>query len=283
VDSSDWNSTQTAQSLSDPSPSSHRNSQTLDIPLHLVFVPDEQDIRIGSDADADNSLRDSMAQRGQWTPILVRTKGQIYALVAGARRLRAAKRLSWPTIRATILPDTAGAAGEITLLENLERLQLTPVEEANALGELLQRPENTVEKLTTALRRSAEWITGRIEMLSYPPDLLKHIHARTISLGAARELAAVASQDERARLIHHAAEHGITTATARLWRQQADTYAADVAQTPAGATLPAVPELRFVPHYRCAFCQREHPTDQCTTLHSCGPCLEQLQEATQKA
>lgn len=122
------------------------------------------------------NLKQSIAEHGILVPLLVRPKGKGYELVAGERRLRAAKELKLETVPVAIRDLDDHTARILMLLENLQREDLEPLEEAAAIEELLKDTGDggmTQEELAKKLSKSQPWIANRLRLMKAPKDLKK--------------------------------------------------------------------------------------------------------------
>lgn len=143
-----------------------------DIRIDLID-PHPKQPRLDFDPDAIARLAASMEDEsvGLLQPIIIRpTKDGRYELLGGERRLRAARALGWPTIRASVRITDDATALRVLLLENLEREALNPLEEAYSLAEL-QRPADeggaglTVKQIAAQFHRSETWCTRKLSLL----------------------------------------------------------------------------------------------------------------------
>lgn len=122
------------------------------------------------------NLKQSIAEHGILVPLLVRPKGKGYELVAGERRLRAAKELKLETVPVAIRDLDDHTARILMLLENLQREDLEPLEEAAAIEELLKDTGDggmTQEELAKKLSKSQPWVANRLRLMKAPKDLKK--------------------------------------------------------------------------------------------------------------
>lgn len=134
---------------------------------------------------SDESLRelaDSIREHGILEPLVVRpgTEPDTYELVAGERRLRAAKLAGWKMAPVVIRDLTDEAAAEIMLIENLQREDLAPLEVATALQQLLAGG-STQADLGRRLGKSQSWISNHLRLLGAPEDLKKLLISREIT------------------------------------------------------------------------------------------------------
>ncbi len=113
-------------------------------------------------------LADSIRAYGILEPLVVNRVHSHHDLVAGERRLRAAKLAGLPLVPCVVLQVTSKEAAELRLLENLQRQDLTPLEEANAFAELIQDHGYTQEQLATKLGKSQGWVSERLALRELP-------------------------------------------------------------------------------------------------------------------
>lgn len=134
-----------------------------------------QNPRQSFDVDALNELAESIKAHGIIEPLVVRPieegHGTIWELVAGERRLRAAQQLGMTHVPCVIRPMDDRTAKEVRLLENLQRQDLTPLEEASAIKELLA-DGGTQAELAKKLGKSQTWISQRLKLLALPEQAL---------------------------------------------------------------------------------------------------------------
>jgi len=160
-----------------------------------------------------------MAAEGLHQPVGLRgpAADATYEIIFGHRRLLAAQLLRWSSIPARVYAlayDPLLAA----VSENLQRENLTPVEEAKAIARFVDRgePDAAIARL---FRRTAGWVKARRELLAMPSDVQDAVQAGTLKLGVTAALADVDHEAYRRSLIAEAGRTGATTATAELWRQ----------------------------------------------------------------
>ena len=138
----------------------------------------------------------SIESKGLLQPILVRVgEGDDYVIVAGERRYRAHKLLNRPTIAAII---TSGNTDEIALIENIQRENLRPLEEAEALQRLIDRHSYTHEDVARVIGKARNTITALLSMLTIPEDIRAECSADDrISKSFLIELASVPHAKQR--------------------------------------------------------------------------------------
>ncbi|MFC4387786.1 ParB/RepB/Spo0J family partition protein [Gracilibacillus marinus] len=140
------------------------------------------------EADAIEELRDSIEQHGVLQPIIVRKSIRGYEIVVGERRFRAAKEANLKTIPAIVKQLTDEEMMEFALLENIQREDLTPIEEAQAYDRLMNELGITQETLSQRLGKSRSHIANLIRLLSLPKEIIAKINQGSISMGHGRAL-----------------------------------------------------------------------------------------------
>ena len=169
--------------LPDMAPEEVSGSAVRDLPITQVD-PDPAQPRKHFDEEALRQLADSLKLHGMIQPIVVRPEGpEHYVIVAGERRYRAARLLGLPTIPAIVRDFEKRAAIEAALVENLQRQDLNPIEEAAA-----------------NLGKSRPALTNALRLLRLPDDLQERVIAGALTAGHARALLSVESDDLRREL-----------------------------------------------------------------------------------
>lgn len=140
------------------------------------------------DDEALEELMQSIKQYGVLQPILVRKTLSGYELIAGERRLRASKRAGLKVVPAIVREYSDSEMTEIALIENLQREDLTAIEEAAAYEKLLTTFGLTQEELAQKVGRSRSHIANFIRMLTLPTVIQNYVSRETISMGQARPL-----------------------------------------------------------------------------------------------
>ena len=141
---------------------------------------------------------ESIKQFGVLQPILVRRLNKGYELIAGERRLRASKLAGLDTIPAIIREYTDTEITAIALIENLQREDLTAIEEALAYSKLLTEFGLTQEELAQKVGRSRSHIANFIRLLNLPSKIQQYVSRGTLSMGQVRPLISI--EDEKLQL-----------------------------------------------------------------------------------
>lgn len=152
-------------------------------------VPNEYQPRTLFDDEKIQELAQTLQTHGMIQPIVVRKKNEeLYEVIAGERRLRAAKSLGWERISAIIrqLDDTETAS--IALIENIQREELSVIEEAKAYKQLIKMHELTQEALAQRLGKSQSTVANRIRLLTLPEIVQQALVERQLTERHARAL-----------------------------------------------------------------------------------------------
>lgn len=145
-------------------------------------------------------LASSIRANGLLQPIVVRAKGAEYELVAGERRLRAAQRAGLQEIPAIVRQVGDHEALELALIENLQRSDLNPIEEARAYERLRDEFGLTQEQIAARVGKHRSTIANALRLLRLPQDLQDELAAGRLLAGHARALLSVDSPEEQRRL-----------------------------------------------------------------------------------
>lgn len=153
------------------------------------------------DSDLDE-LASSIRDKGLLQPIVVRpVSGGDYEIVAGERRWRAAQRAGVHDVPVLIREISDGEALEIALVENIQRTDLNPLEEARAYGMLLERFDYTQQQLAESVGKSRSHIANMLRLLNLPEPVRKQIEEGHLTAGHARALVATDSPEDLANRI----------------------------------------------------------------------------------
>ncbi|MBQ2809950.1 MAG: ParB/RepB/Spo0J family partition protein [Clostridia bacterium] len=146
--------------------------------------------------EALEALADSISQHGVLQPILVRlVESGFYQIIAGERRYRAAKMAGLSEIPAIIIDADDLKTAEIALIENLQREDLNPYEEAQAYASLMRDFGLTQEELSARIGKSRSAIANTLRLLDLPDDVLEMLKTGDISAGHARTLLGLKNKD----------------------------------------------------------------------------------------
>lgn len=153
--------------------------------------PNPDQPRRAFSSDELDSLADSIAEKGLLQPVLVRPApdGTGYQIVAGERRWRAAQRAKLHEIPVLVRDLTDRETLEIAIVENVQRADLNPVEEARAYRQLVERFDHTQDEIARAVGKSRSHVANMMRLLALPDPVLDHLARGRLSAGHARAVA----------------------------------------------------------------------------------------------
>ncbi len=148
------------------------------------------------DNDALETLADSIAQHGLIQPIVVR-RGELgfYQIIAGERRFRASKMAGLTEVPVVIVDADELKSAELSLIENIQREDLNPYEEAQAYYSLMNEFDLTQEQVSERVGKSRSAIANTLRLLDLPEDVLEMLKTGDISAGHARALLALTDKE----------------------------------------------------------------------------------------
>lgn len=157
--------------------------------------PNNNQPRKKFDDEKLKTLSESIMQHGIVQPIIVRKDGSIYRIVAGERRWRAARLAGLKTVPVVIKELTNKQVMEIALIENIQREDLNPIEEAEAFDRLLNEYSMTQEELSNSIGKSRSAIANTIRLLGLNEKVKEHLINGEITSGHARALLSINDED----------------------------------------------------------------------------------------
>lgn len=170
--------------------------------------PNASQPRRDFDKEALEQLADSIREAGVLSPILVVENGMRYRIVAGERRYRAARLAGLETVPCIVRSMTNEQQMEAALIENLQRQDLNPIEEAAAIRSLMQECGYTQEQAACKLGKSRPAIANALRLLNLPKAVTDLVVTGDLSAGHARVLAGLDSETRQLELAHQCVLHG---------------------------------------------------------------------------
>lgn len=174
----------------------------------IVTNPDQP--RKSFDETQLSELSDSIKQNGVLQPILVRKKGDKYEIVAGERRYQASKLAGLKEIPAIVRDIDDAEVFQLALIENLQRSDLTPIEEARGYRQLLDTKGLTQEGLAKILSKSRSAIANTLRLMDLPQEVQDMMEEGQITAGHARAILAVPSEEGRIKLAQKVVAENLT-------------------------------------------------------------------------
>lgn len=172
--------------------------------------PNSSQPRKNFDEDKLEELAESIEQHGLIQPIVLRSAGQGYEIVAGERRWRAARMIGLKELPCIIKELTDEENMLLAIIENMQREDLNPIEEAEGLKQMIDTYGLTQEQVSRGVGKSRPYITNSLRLLKLPPKLRYMTADGSLSMGHARALAAVKDEKLQIALAERAVSEGLS-------------------------------------------------------------------------
>jgi ParB family chromosome partitioning protein len=169
--------------------------------------PNPEQPRVQFDEEALEELAQSIRERGVLQPILLRPAGENFMIIAGERRWRAAQRARLHAIPAIVREIDESTTAELALIENIQRLDLNPLEEAEGYRQLIQRHGHTQDDVSKIVHKSRSHVANLLRLLDLPQSVRQSLMKGEISMGHAR---AVATSDDPEGLTREIIARGLS-------------------------------------------------------------------------
>ena len=180
------------------------------------IVPGPMQPRTHFDEASLQSLADSIRSHGIVQPLLVRRRGNGFELIAGERRWRAARLAGITRVPVVIKEVPDESLLEIALIENIQRENLNPIEEAQAYKKLIETVGLTQEALASRVGRDRSYITNYLRLLGLPDDLQQMVKDGRLTTGHARTVLALKHPELQRRLAHRIIANGLSVRATEL-------------------------------------------------------------------
>jgi len=155
-------------------------------------------------------LKASIKEKGVLQPILVRSSGDKYEVIAGERRLRAAKALNFKEVPSIIKEVSDQEALVIALVENIQREELNPIEEAEAYKRLIEEFQFTHDSVAQSVGKDRSTVSNLLRLLRLPDEIKQSVYAGSLSVGHARALLSVEPQTKQKKLFDKTLKKGLS-------------------------------------------------------------------------
>lgn len=228
-------------------PSPTPTGQTL-IPVDRIR-PNPYQPRQGIDPESVRELAESIHLHGLLQPIVVSydTEEDEYELIAGERRLEATKQLDLKTIPAIVQDVDDEGRFELALVENIQREDLNPIEEAKAYQLLMERFQLTQDQVGQRLSRKRTTIANSLRLLGLPEDIQVEIASGSLSPGHAKALAAIEDEEQLREIVRRLREGAFTVRQTEAWvREMKEKGRRGKPRGKASAAAVVDPHFRFV-------------------------------------
>ena len=163
--------------------------------------PNPNQPRVQFDEEALDELADSIVERGVLQPILLRPDGEDYQIIAGERRWRAAQKARLHAIPAIVREIDESTTAELALIENIQREDLNPLEEAEGYRQLIEGHGHSQEAVARLVHKSRSHVANLLRLLDLPEFVRQSLLQGDISMGHARAVATAADPESLTREI----------------------------------------------------------------------------------
>ena len=200
-----------------------KNKQIQDIELDKI-VPNRYQPRREFSDDSIKELAETLDKDGLLQPIVVREDGEDhYEIIAGERRYRAAKSLGWETIPAIVKNMDDDQAASLALIENLQREDLNPIDEAKAYTNLMKLNDLTQTALAKDIGKSQSYVANKLRLLKLDDDVQKALIEGKITARHGRALLNL-SEDDQERVLKEIEEKGLNVKQTEEIAKDVDAY-----------------------------------------------------------
>lgn len=246
-----------------------------------ISMIDEPDgiIRMEIDQEEISGLAESIKSIGQLQAILIRPTGERFEIVFGHRRFLACQKIGFVTIRAMVkdLDDITTALMRAT--ENVERKDISPIEEAAVYENLYKQLGLTVDQIAERMGKSAGLIKRRLDLLRMPACLQKAVHKKEIGYSVAEELWSLGELSDIQYYLGFAVDHGATVGVVRGWvrdkKDERRREKSDVGERGGGLS-----PMETRPYYvACDTCLNAMEIGTETLIRICKTCEKVIREA----
>lgn len=214
-----------------------------EVPLDTV-KPNPDQPRTHFDVEEIAELAQSIEKEGLLQPILVRKVDDGYQIIAGERRWQACKKLGMKTVPIRVKDVEGDKALELALIENIQRSDLNPIEEAYGYKRLMERQGLTQSEVARAVSKGRSTIANALRLLELPEDAQQLLFEEKITAGHARAILSIPTTEGRQKLVRKLQEEKLsvreTESLARLFAGQLQTNKESVKRTPLPASFKRV-------------------------------------------
>ena len=175
------------------------HAQIREVPVGKI-LPNPAQPRLSYDEDSLTELADSIREHGVLQPILVRPSGGQFELIAGERRWRASRMAERETIRAIVVDFDESTALEVSIIEILQREDVSPLEEAVMFRRMVDAFGYSVRQLAQKVGKDKGYVENRLRLSDAPPEIKELVSLRKDTISHAYELMKVGDERQRRRL-----------------------------------------------------------------------------------
>ena len=198
-----------AATVNAPTPSVDSRERVERIPLSRI-QPSALQPRKDFPAEALRELADSIKEQGIIQPLIVRSRGNDFELIAGERRWRASQILGLSEVPVIVRDSDDRTVLELMLIENLQRENLNAIEEAQGYEELIEKFHLTQEEVAVKVGKSRTAVANALRLLKLAPDIQAYVRDGRLSVGHAKVILGLNSNEEQTMAAHRIVKAGLS-------------------------------------------------------------------------
>lgn len=199
-------------------PEGERKGSAQQVPLSKIKPNPFQPRKVFKPEDLQELVQ-SVRERGILQPIVVRKKGDLWEIIAGERRYRAAQKLGMLTVPVTEVQASDVESLELALIENLQRADLSPLEEAEGYRRLQEEFSMTQEQISLKVGKDRATVANALRLLKLSPEVKAMLASGELTAGHARVLASLATPQEQYKWAERIVRQGFTVRDVEKWLQ----------------------------------------------------------------
>jgi len=253
-----------------------------EILLDQILDP-ETPVRTIASEEAMEELTSSMEQFGLFEPLLVIQEGEYYRLLAGHRRLMAARSLGWEKIACSIMNVDAETGALISLEENIKREDVNPYDQALYFLHLIKTYDMTQTEIANKFGFSKQQVHNRMELLKLDPTTIQFVQEKELTATHAVELGRIGDVEVRAKVRAEVMGKNLNVLATRTLVDQVISLGPEITQQ-GEVSLEHIPiDEAPVGYYKCLFCGAPGRDIVLRSILVCNHCLRVVQEGMEEA
>lgn len=235
--------------------------------------------RLEIDPEEVKTLAQNIGAIGLLQPLVIRPVEERFEVVAGHRRFLAVKSLRWKVVMCHVREMTDLECALARACENIDRLDISPIEEALVYKNLVDNFRLTVDQVAGRMKKSAGIVKRRLDLLKMAECLQRAVHQKQIVYGVAEEFARLHDVGRIEYFLGYAIDHGITVSVARSWvndeKKRVRLEGRDVGGTGGGGS----PLMEAPTYVSCETCQGAVDVREAVMIRCCPDCVQAIKKA----